>query len=109
MFPEIGLRFDEELGIYLKDESFDAEEFREEVGLESKKKKTVAPEEVVREVEDGIPGEKLRDRLMQKFEVSRATAYRAIEKTRESKMIREDKGQGYRKIYFLEPLKETKE
>ena len=46
---------------------------------------------------------------MHKFELSRATAYRAIEKTREAKMIREDKGKGYRKIYFLEPLKETKE
>jgi hypothetical protein len=32
-FPEIGVKFDPDKGIYLKDDSFDAAEFREDVGI----------------------------------------------------------------------------
>lgn len=38
-FEDIGVRFDKGLGIYLPDEDFDPDEYREQVGLEKKQKK----------------------------------------------------------------------
>jgi len=106
IFPEVGLRFDEELGIYVKDESFDPEEFREEIGLDpSKKKRAVEPREVADLVEDGIPSSKLVKAIQIKFSVAQKTAYRAIEKAETEGLIRKECGRNWNASYFKCGLK----
>src|SRR5262249_31983803 len=41
LFPDIGVRFDEALGIYIRDDSFDPNEFREEIGICRSKRKAI--------------------------------------------------------------------
>jgi hypothetical protein len=92
LFPEIGVEFDENLGIYIKDDSFDPEEFREEVGIQSSKKKPITPEQVADLVEDGIPRTKLLEAVKNKYSVSQPTAYRTIDRAEEAGNIRKERG-----------------
>jgi RecA-family ATPase len=106
MFPEIGLRFDEELGIYVEDESFDPEEFRKEIGLDpSKKKRALEPHEVAGLVEDGISRSKLVEAIEIKFSVAKKTAYRAIDKAESGGLIRKERGRNWNASYFKCDLK----
>lgn len=89
MFPEIGVAFNPDSGIYLHDKDFNPNQFREDIGLE-KRTTPIQPEEVRDLCADGIPSARLAEILTNRFAVSRATAYRAIEKARSTNLIREE-------------------
>jgi hypothetical protein len=102
LFPEIGVIFNDESGIYVKDDSFNPEDFRAEVGLEGPKKRSVEPRDVALEIQPGIPSARLADRIIQRFQTSRSTAYRAIEAAKIEGLIREEM-KNFKPIYFLIP------
>lgn len=105
-FPEIGVRFNEVAGIYEVDPTFDADVFREDVGLKATKKKTVRDEDVAALVEDGIPRSKLKEAVMIKCEVSKNTAYRAIDGAIERGKLSKEKGKNWDvKIYKINPAR----
>lgn len=99
-FPEIGVEFDENTGIYIRDESFSPEEFREDVGLGARKT-PVSVDSVVALVQDKIPRPKLVERLRAKFDISQATAYRVIDRAESENRIRKEEDVNWRATYFL--------
>lgn len=100
-FPEVGIKFDEKSGIYLKDGSFDPEAFREDVGIESSKHKTVTPEDVKALCEDGIPKPKLVGRIKDTFGIKERAAYDAINRTEAAGLIKKSRGKNWNSTYSL--------
>jgi hypothetical protein len=86
-FPDIGVKYDEESKIYVVDEEFDPQQFREEVGLEKKPKadkgrptKRALPIDVANLVtKPQTIGYTVREAVMKEFDVSRSAAYRMID------------------------------
>jgi hypothetical protein len=99
------VRFEAESGIYVKDESFDPEEFREEIGIERSKKKPVTAQQVAELVEDGIPRSKLVEAIRVKFSIAQATAYRAINRAEAERLIRKERGKDWNTSYYKNSVK----
>ena len=94
-FPDIGLRFDERLGLYVKDDSFDPEEFRQEVGIITSRRKAVTVEDVVELCEDGISKPKLVGRIKAEYGIQQRAAYDAINRTETPGRIAKDNNKSW--------------
>ena len=99
LFPELGLRFDDQLGIYRRDDSFDPEQFREEVGIGASKRKTVTVEDVVALCEDGIPKPKLVSRIKDEFGIQQRAAYDAVNRAEAAGRIKKDPSKSWPSTY----------
>jgi AAA domain len=100
-FADIGIRFDEQLGIYVNDESFDPEEFREEVGIGHPKRRTVTVEDVASLCEDAIPKPKLVERIKAEFGIQQRAAYDAVSRAEAAERIAKDKNQKWPSTYSV--------
>jgi AAA domain len=100
-FPEIGVRFDEQLGIYVKDESFDPEEFRQEVGVGPLKRKAVTAEDVADVCKDGITKPQLAARIKAEFGIQQRAAYDAINRAETAGRIEKDKNKEWPSTYSV--------
>jgi hypothetical protein len=103
LFPEIGLRFDEALGIYVKDDSFDPEEFRQEVGIRASKRKSVTAEDVVDLCKDGITKPQLVERIKAEFGIQKRAAYDAVNRAEAAGRIEKDKNKNWPSTYSVVP------
>lgn len=95
-FDEIGVIFDEEMGIYRKDDDFDPEQFREDIGLNKpngKKEAQVKPEDVLECMEHGITLNDLSKRIANRCSVHNKTARRAIDRCVSKGEIIKESGQ----------------
>ena len=101
LFSDLGLRFDEQLGIYVEDYSFDPEEFRREVGISTSKCKIVTAEDVATRCEDGIPKPKLVARIKEDFGIQQRAAYDAVNRAEAAGLIKKNKGKNWNSTYSL--------
>jgi RecA-family ATPase len=102
-FPEVGIRFDEQLGIYAKDDSFDPEEFRQEVGIGASRHKAVTADDVAACCEDDIPSTKLVARIKEDFGIQQRAAYDAISRAVATGLIKKNKGKNWNSTYSRIP------
>jgi hypothetical protein len=100
-FPDIGLRFDEQRGIYVKDDSFDPEEFRQEVGIRTSRRKPVTAEQVADLSKDGITKPQLAERIKAEFGIQQRAAYDAISRAEEAGRIEKDKNKKWPPTYSV--------
>jgi hypothetical protein len=103
LFSDLGLRFDEQLGIYVEDHSFDPEEFRQEVGISTSRRKIVTAEDVATRCEDGIPKPKLVARIKEDFGIQQRAAYDAVNRAEAAGLIKKNKGKNWNSTYLLIP------
>ena len=97
-FEPYGATFEKRAGVYVRNEDFRLDDFKEEVGITVKK--SDVPQKVLSLVgSSGITKEDLAKGLMQKFETPQTTAYRWIKKATDSKVICEKKGSYFPNTY----------
>lgn len=102
LFPEIGLIFDTDAGIYRLDENFDGEAFRSSVGIESGKGRGVVVTALdVAGLFDGTSSRPaLVKRIMDEFGCGKDKAYKAIDSAEKAKVILKRKGSNYASEYY---------
>jgi len=89
-FPEVGLRFNEVLGIYEVDKEFDPDSFREEVGLSKKggaNKVLISGSQVADILGYEMSKPELAKLIQDEFGVGRTRAYKAIDDSIKAKTI----------------------
>lgn len=100
-FPEIGVLFDEEAGIYVKDASFDPEEFREEVGINPGHFKARYAKEMLLDelsVLDGIKPPVLKRMMDAKYGMSKTHFYRFARELEDKKQLVEKDGEWFKNV-----------
>jgi hypothetical protein len=102
MFPEMGIILDDKTGVYRIDPDFDAEAFRQSVGLEKKepKKKDLTPAEVADLFKDSIVQNVLKAQIMSVTGCKDVTAYNIIRRAKEAGAIVADR---YHNPTFTKP------
>ena len=100
-FQRLAYIFDEQLGIYVKDESFDPEEFRQEVGIGPLKRKAVTAEDVADVCKDGITKPELANRIKAEFGIQQRAAYDAINRAEAAGRIKKDKNKKWPSTYSV--------
>ena len=105
LLPELGVKFDEETGIYEHDPDFDLDEFRAALEGQKELKSGIAmPPNIVANLFSGrISGGELTEKLVEQFGASKSAAYRAIKDATDDKYLevcgRGRRGKLYRKGY----------
>ena len=106
----MGVKFDEERGIYDYDPDFDLEEFRAALeGKANEKSGIVVPGNVIANLFSGqVTGGELSDKIAKNFEVSKSQTYRLIKSAVDDKFLecigRGKRGNVYRKGYKAKDL-----
>lgn len=102
-FPEIGLMLDEKTGIYQINPDFDAEEFRQNVGLEKKtpanKKTCLSSEDVADLFEDQISRTELLERIKNLTGCGKSVAYETLAKAEKARAIIRGRLNKYNPVY----------
>lgn len=110
LLPEMGVKFDEERGIYDYDPDFDLEEFRAALeGKANEKSGIVVPGNVIANLFSGqVTGGELSDKIAKNFDVSKSQTYRLIKSAVDDKYLecigRGKRGNVYRKGYKAKDL-----
>ncbi len=92
-FQDIAVKFDEETKVYMEDDDYDAQEFKEEVGLEKKSKggrpskKPELQEIIALMNSETIPMYKLKYAIVDEFKMSKTNAYYAIKDCEKAGLI----------------------
>jgi replicative DNA helicase len=100
-FPEIGVEFDEDAGIYIRDDSFDPEEFREEVGINTGQFKARYTKDLLLEelsVLDGTKPTALRRLMDEKHGMSKSHFYRFARELQDKNSIVERDGEWFKNV-----------
>jgi len=98
-FPEIGVIFDEDAGIYLLDEHFDPAEFREDVGIAVQKRQPILPEDVALLCQPKTPKPQLVKRIKEEFGVQQRAAYDAIDRAKDAGFVKKERGPKWNSLY----------
>ena len=101
-FPEIGVKFAPDKGIYLKDDSFNAAEFRKEVGLVNgggQWKARYSTEMLLAQLSvlDGMKPIVLRELMDEKYGMTKSAFYRFLRELHDQNLIYDKDGELFKK------------
>lgn len=97
LFPDTGVLFDEQRGVYLVDPKFNSDDFREAVGIEKAKpqKILISATEIAALFGDSISRADLIKRIMAEFGCAKTRAYSAIDDALKKKFIIKKRGRNW--------------